>query len=361
LELLKVVETRYASNFIMLRYLVEVKSALMSMVVGVTWAEWRQSDSERGSMVRRVLIDEDWWSKVEFLVKFTSPTFELLRDADTDKPFLEEIYDGMDTMVEKTVEIITQEAPTLFFVEVDFVEHVRSIIVTRWNGFNTPLHTLAHALNPKFYDEEFIALSNGKRKAPHKDKEVATGVKKAFQRLFPSSQQTNAREEFACFAAGLEDFADMSALEERITMDPIKWWTCCHGANGVYLQSLATCILSQVASSSSAERNWSTYGFIHSVKCNRLGSQKAEDLAYLHSNLRLVFRKGEEYTSGPHKEWDVDAENPDLELSLSSLDIDDGASGSGIQVASSSHRGSSSAEHVSCSIFDDEDEDRYDY
>jgi hypothetical protein len=260
LELLKVAETRYASNFIMLHRLVEVKSALMSMVVGVTWAEWRQLDSERGSMVQKVLIDEDWWSKVEFLLKFSSPTFELLRDVDTDKPFLGEIYDGMYTMVEKTVEIITQEAPTLFFVEVDFVAHVRSIIVTRWNDFNTPLHTLAHALNPKFYDEEVIAQSNGKRKAPHKDKEVATGVKKAFQRLFPSSQQTKVREEFACFAGGLEDFGDISALEERSTMNLIKWWTC-HGANGVYLQSLATRILSQVASSSLAERNWSTYGF----------------------------------------------------------------------------------------------------
>jgi hypothetical protein len=70
--------------------------------------------------------------------------------------------------------------------------------------------------------------------------------------------------------------------------------------------------------------------------------------------------KGEEYTSGPHKEWDVDAENPELELCLVALDIVDDASGSGIQVASSSHRGSSSAEHASCSIFDDEDEDQYD-
>jgi hypothetical protein len=58
-------------------------------------------------MVQRVLIDEDWCSKVEFLLKFTSPAFELLQDADTDKPFLGEIYDGMDTMVEKIVEIIT--------------------------------------------------------------------------------------------------------------------------------------------------------------------------------------------------------------------------------------------------------------
>jgi hypothetical protein len=82
-------------------------------------------------------------------------------------------------------------------------------MVTRWNGFNTTLHTLAHALNPRFYDKDFITQSNGKRKAPHKDKEVANGVKKAFQRLFPSSQQTVVREEFACFAAGLEDFVDI--------------------------------------------------------------------------------------------------------------------------------------------------------
>jgi hypothetical protein len=39
LELLKVAKKRYASNFITLCRLVEVKSALMSMVVGVTWAE----------------------------------------------------------------------------------------------------------------------------------------------------------------------------------------------------------------------------------------------------------------------------------------------------------------------------------
>ena len=114
------------------------------------------------------------------MLKFTTPAFELLRDVDTGIPFLGEIYDGMDTMVEKTVEIITQEAPTLLFVDLDFAEHVRSIMVTRWNGFNTPLHTLVHALNPRFYDEDLIAQSNGKKRASHKDKEVANGVKKSF-------------------------------------------------------------------------------------------------------------------------------------------------------------------------------------
>ena len=74
-------------------------------------------------------------------------------------------------------------------------------------------------------------------------------------------------------------------------MNPVRWWIC-HGENGVHLQNLAIFLLSQVASSSSTESNWSTYDFIHSVKHNRLSSQKAEDLVYVHSNLRLAFRRG---------------------------------------------------------------------
>lgn len=50
----------------------------------------------------------------------------------------------METMDKKIVEIIIHEAPTLLLVDFDFAEHVRSIIVMRWNGMNTPLHTLAH-------------------------------------------------------------------------------------------------------------------------------------------------------------------------------------------------------------------------
>jgi len=45
----------------------------------------------------------------------------------------------------------------------------------------------------------------------------------------------------------------------------------------------------QVSSSSAAERNWSTYDFIHNKKRNRLTEAKARDLVYvIHSNLRLL-------------------------------------------------------------------------
>ena len=70
-----------------------------------------------------------------FLFMFTTPTFELLRSTDTDQPFLGEVYDGMDTMVEKTMEIISQVSPQLLFVDIGFADLVQKIMVDMWNNF----------------------------------------------------------------------------------------------------------------------------------------------------------------------------------------------------------------------------------
>ena len=71
------------------------------------------------------------------------------------------------------------------------------------------------------------------------------------------------------------------------------------------LQTLALKFLGQPCSSSYAERNWSTYGFIHSMRRNRITPKRAEDLVFVHSNLRLFSRRREEYTKGNSKKWDI--------------------------------------------------------
>jgi hypothetical protein len=169
-------------------------------------------------------------------------------------------------------------------------------------------------------------------------------VKKTLMRIFPAHLHREVKEEFASFAVGMDDYLDVLALEERSTMNLVRWWVY-HGANGVHLQALA--------SSSSAERSWSTYGFIHSVKRNRLGSQWAEDLVYVHSNLRLASRRGPEYNSGPSKEWDVEPKSSDLEMSLAALNIEEPRSG----VVPSSSSQQSTIGRTSCSIFHEEYED----
>ena len=47
-------------------------------------------------------------------------------------------------------------------------------------------------------------------------------------------------------------------------------------------------LLRQLCSSSCAERNWSIYKYIHSLKRNKMTPAHAKDLVYVHSNLQLL-------------------------------------------------------------------------
>jgi hypothetical protein len=74
------------------------------------------------------------------------------------------------------------------------------------------------------------------------------------------------------------------------------------------LKDLALKLLGHPASSSCCERNWSTYSFIHNMKRNKLNPERAEDLVFVHNNLRLLSRKTCDYESGRSRMWDVDGD-----------------------------------------------------
>ncbi|GJN12088.1 hypothetical protein PR202_ga30334 [Eleusine coracana subsp. coracana] len=97
----------------------------------------------------------------------------------------------------------------------------------------------------------------------------------------------------------------------------MTWWSN-HGQSVPMLQSLAIRSISQPASSSCCERNWSTYSFIYSMKTNALTPQHAEDLIYVHSNLRLLSRSTYGYKKGDTRMWDVGGDSFD---SLSGVGI----------------------------------------
>ena len=93
-------------------------------------------------------------------------------------------------------------------------------------------------------------------------------------------------------------------MNAREYKEPLSWWAN-YGTSTPLLQNLAFKLLSQPASSSCCERNWSTYSFIQSIKRNRMTSTTVEDLVFVYSNLRLLLRKEKEYIKGPCKYWDL--------------------------------------------------------
>ncbi|CAN1752549.1 hypothetical protein LINPERHAP1_LOCUS4793 [Linum perenne] len=56
------------------------------------------------------------------------------------------------------------------------------------------------------------------------------------------------------------------------------------------LQKIAIRLLSQTASSSGCERNWSVFERIHTKRRNRLEHKRLSDLVFVHYNMRLQHR-----------------------------------------------------------------------
>jgi hypothetical protein len=63
------------------------------------------------------------------------------------------------------------------------------------------------------------------------------------------------------------------------------------GSQTLTLQRIAMKLLSQCASSSGCERNWSSFGFIHTKLHNKLGHNKLHKLVFVNYNLRLRIQR----------------------------------------------------------------------
>ncbi|KAH9302637.1 hypothetical protein KI387_014220 [Taxus chinensis] len=207
----------------------------------------------------------------------------VIKYGDSNSPNLGEIYECIDNMHGQMKATIEVRDPTLEF----YNEHIQPIIQQRWEKLNTPLHMVGYALNPKWYVER------PGRVIPLDDDEEASQI----------------RMEWLDFAE--LDGYKTSAKADKVTIaqeKPVSWWQL-YGLLGL-LRPLAICLLSQVSNSSAFERNWSTYGWIHSVKRNKFTSTRAKKLVVVHSVLCLMDRKTPEYNQTPALRWDVDPEEP---------------------------------------------------
>ncbi|CAM6127165.1 unnamed protein product [Calypogeia fissa] len=80
-------------------------------------------------------------------------------------------------------------------------------------------------------------------------------------------------------------------------LSPREWWHA-YGADYKDLRIMARKILHQKMCASSCEQNWSSYGFIHSKSRNRLTNDRAKDLVFVFTNMRV--QKGLTKVRNPH-------------------------------------------------------------
>lgn len=144
---------------------------------------------------------------------------------------------------------------------------------------------------------------------------------RCFRKFFPDpADLKRIKDEYTMFSTCTGDYNDYDSIFDRWILDPLNWWVT-HGQPTPMLQHLAIKLVNQPASSSCCERNWSTYNFIHSVKRNQLTPERAEDLVFVHNNLRLLSRRTQAYKTGATRMWDVGGDGHESLTGVGILEI----------------------------------------
>eukprot|EP00253_Pinus_taeda_P020515 PITA_20515 len=283
----------------MLNMLREVKTTLGAMVISEFWSFWRKTDQVAFKRVKETVLDDAWWARVDLIIQIMDPIISLIRFANIDKPILGEVYEGWDSMIESMRRIILQSECLEYETSPKtFCGTIQDILFNIWDKNCTPLHCLAHSLNPKYYNHEWMNGGPSCRFPPHMDE----------------------------FSTDTGQFAGYDVVRDKGAKKPYSWWEN-HGATSPPLQQLAMRLLPQVTSSSCCERNWSTYGNLYSVKKSRLEQSRAETMVYVHTNLCLIYKQREEWLRGKTKMWDFFLDDMGLEnsveLALVNMDLND--------------------------------------
>lgn len=140
---------RFASTLVMLKRFKEVKEGLQQMVISPNWSLYREDDVEKARTVKQKILDELFWDEIDYILSFTNPIYEMIRMTDTDKPCLHLVYEWWDTMIEKVKIVIFRQEHRELHEQSDFFDVVYKILLERWTKSSTPLHCLAHSLNPR--------------------------------------------------------------------------------------------------------------------------------------------------------------------------------------------------------------------
>ncbi|KAJ7958743.1 Potassium channel [Quillaja saponaria] len=142
------------------------------MVISDQWTAYKKDDVEKAAIVKEIILNDVWWDKVDYIIAFTSPIYDMLRVTDTDKPTLHLVYDMWDTMIEKVRATILRHEGKEANDQSTFYDVVYSILIDRWTKSCTPLHCMAHSLNPRYYSDEWLVEASN-RVPPHMDTEIA--------------------------------------------------------------------------------------------------------------------------------------------------------------------------------------------
>ena len=276
-------ETRFTCQFLIISRMVEVKYALEQVVIHPWWAEYVQSlfNRQNGNhahalvgVVRETVLDGDFWHRCQNYVHMIEEVIKALR-----------VFDGRERAMGKawlTMNNLKKRIFKLWNFHFNLPARIATTLeenfTRRWDMMVTDLHYACALLNPYLKDVLEIQ-ENGDAKCA-----LNRVVRKLCAILGVGFN--DAMVELTEYKERRGPYSPLEAPDIREAhMESHQWW---HRVGGNALPKIAKRILLLTCSTSSCERNWSMYSFVHSKSRNCLGVNKAEALVYIYTNSKLL-------------------------------------------------------------------------
>ncbi len=151
LDLLKPVDTRFATNFIMLDRMLEVREALQELVVGREW-NGKSNHSDDGDEVRDCVLRSGFWKNMEEVLALTKGMMALLRECDRGVPIARKVYVALFNCGQELEALRdgTSEYCPRIKVYAQKYAHVHAIWEKRKEMLHSDMHATRYVLDPKY-------------------------------------------------------------------------------------------------------------------------------------------------------------------------------------------------------------------
>ncbi|GFH27752.1 uncharacterized protein HaLaN_26127 [Haematococcus lacustris] len=288
-------ETRYRSVLAMCQWVLDTHLALQAMVSDPRWAEWQaaadRATREAAAKTKDLVLGQagkhsaTWLLHVRQLVSIMKPICVVLRMMDSSQPTISKVWFAVKRMEQDIKAAVVEH-------NIPDADQILEAVQRRTNMLLRPLHGAAALLDPE-YRQHFTM--RGESSAGRLDfQAVLPDFKKVAEKLSPSSAAECVMQ-LPSYLHGTDALAAVTAK----SMPPHQWHEM---HTGGALGALAMKVTSQVASATSCNSAWSSYGFVHSSHRNRLTASNAEMLTQLYFNSRLLKRAGKGAASKA-QEW----------------------------------------------------------
>ncbi|KAF1871493.1 hypothetical protein Lal_00020287 [Lupinus albus] len=271
-ELIRTGITKSVSTFLSLQSMLKLRTRLKHMFHSPEFASNTPYANKQQSLSCIATADDsDFWRTVEECVAISEPFLKVLKEVSDVKPTVGSIYELM-TRAKESIR-------TYYIMDENKCKTFLDIVDKKWRDqLHSPLHAAAAFLNPSVqYNPEIKFLSS-----------IKEDFYKVLEKLLPvPDMRRDITNQIYTFTKAHGMFGCNLAKEARNTVAPWLWWEQ-YGDSAPALQRVSIRILSQVCSTFSFQRQWSTFRQIHLEKRNKIDREILNDIVYINYNLKLA-------------------------------------------------------------------------